>query len=85
MRLHPREEVVTRARVDLMEKLLDWRRDHDLTTAELFSILGQHLGKRRTGWIFREVHRLRRAQKIPTSFIIFALVGVRKRLSTGHM
>lgn len=49
MRLHPREEVVSRARVDLMEKLLDWRRGHDLTTAELFSILGGTLGGEITG------------------------------------
>lgn len=49
MRLHPREEIVTRARVDLMEKLLDWRRDHDLTTAELFSILGGILGDQIAG------------------------------------
>jgi hypothetical protein len=32
-----------------MEKLLDWRRDHDLTTAELFSILGGTLGDQIAG------------------------------------
>jgi hypothetical protein len=41
VRLHSREDVVTRARLDLADRILDWRRTHeDLTCGEMFSVLG---------------------------------------------
>lgn len=44
MKLHPREKIVTAARLDLTEKLLTWHKTHDLTDGELFSVIGDVLG-----------------------------------------
>jgi hypothetical protein len=49
-RLHARERVVTDARLELTEAVIDWRRKHDdLTWGELFSIVGEVLGGQVTG------------------------------------
>jgi hypothetical protein len=44
-RLHPRERIVSEARIELVRAVLDWREKHDeLTDGELFSIVGGVLG-----------------------------------------
>lgn len=44
MRLHPREQPVTEARIDLMQRYLDWQRAHDLTDAEHLSVVAGVFG-----------------------------------------
>jgi hypothetical protein len=44
-KLHPREAIVTKARLELTRAVLDWREAHsDLTVGEVFSIIGGVLG-----------------------------------------
>ena len=50
MRLHPREVLVTEARLDLTRRVLVWREQHDdLTFGELLPILGGTLSSQITG------------------------------------
>ena len=62
MRLHPREALVTEARLDLIRRVLDWREQHDdLTFGELLSILGGTLGDQVTSLAKYEI----RAERHP--------------------
>lgn len=49
MRLHPREQIVTAARLDLTESILKWRKKYDLTDGELFSVIAEELSSQITG------------------------------------
>lgn len=42
-KIHPRQKITDRARVELGRLLIDWRSDSDLTRAEEFEILADKL------------------------------------------
>lgn len=46
MRLHPREQIVRKAKLALSEKLIEWMREHGetLTFAEELRVVGGELG-----------------------------------------
>lgn len=41
--LHPRHELVQRAKVELMALLIDWSRKHELTISEELSLLSDEM------------------------------------------
>lgn len=56
MKLHERARIVTDARLEFDQFVLDWIQKHDLTYGELFSIFGQSIANNAKYQIRAERH-----------------------------
>ena len=50
MRVHKREKIVTQARIDLMEAVIQWAGKHELTDCEFVSVINSVLSDQLGSW-----------------------------------